>query len=280
MHIRPFARADLSAMADIMAENNLTDTLSRFMTRDIEKYPFTYRMGCLRFLTGIVEGRGAVTFVAETDEEDAGADTDSTTTGTPVLTGYIIFYRHTLNPSNNHWHQIYNADWISSLDRFLLGLKARYNRTPWFMRSEHTFNHTHMSQIGYLLGRPWDQEVFGESIEVLHCYTRQSFQRGGVGRMLMAWGKERAVEEGVPVIVAGSPVGGVAYRAMGFVDVGSAGAEDGGFAEWFDEVEMGGEVMRRWCWEPSERGRWVERARANVEKEKKGKVEVSGHDGG
>jgi hypothetical protein len=98
--------------------------------------------------------------------------------------------------------------------------------------------------------------------------------------MLMAWGKERAVEEGVPVIVAGSPVGGVAYRAMGFVDVGSAGVEEGGFGEWFDEVALGGEVMRRWCWEPNREGRWVERARENVEKEKKGKGEVSGMDGG
>jgi GNAT superfamily N-acetyltransferase len=289
MHIRPFQRADLSAMADIMAKNNLTDTLSRFMTRDIDKYPFTYRMGCLRFLTGIVEGRGTVTFVAETDPEDTpsnptpgttaasdGGGNDDAVGGTtaPTLTGYISFHRHTSSPSTDHWHQNYNADWLSSLDRYLLSLKARYNGTPWFMRSEHTFNHDHMSRIGYLLNRPWDQEVFADSIEVLHCYTRQSYQRRGVGKMLMQWGKERAIEEGVPLIVAGSPIGGVAYRAMGFVDVGSAGADEGGFGEWFDEVAMGGEGMRRWCWEPNNEGRWVEKAIENIERERQERKKV------
>ena len=250
MHLRPFRQPDLSAMATITAENNRTDTLSRFMTRDIDKYPFTYRQGCLRFLKGLMSQVGAVGFVVvsdSSDEREKGEDERGIGQEGEVI-GYAIFQRNGTSPTAQTWQQ---DSYAAKLNRFLLGLEARYQRTPPFTHSEHTFNHTNFALILPLLSTPWESPRFDESWEILSFYTAQRWQGRGVGGLMMKWGKERATEEGVALIVAGSPIGGVVYRRMGFRKLGTSGL---GVRGGFDELEFGGEEMGRWVWEPQEKG--------------------------
>lgn len=278
MHVRPYQPSDLSTMADIMALCNRTDSLSRFMTRDIDRYPFTYRKGALRFLKGMLLTPGTLGFVAESDAADYGpsSDYDFAAKG-PEVVAHAFWHRHGTSEKAREWQRRCNGGWWDSLNRMLTGWEGKYQRTWPFSLAEHTFDHKHFRSIAHVLNEPWDQEVFGEAWELSGLFTRNEWQRKGLGKMLVEWGKERAREEGVPLIVSGSPVGGVAYRAMGFEEVHVLGL---GKAGRFDELEYGGEVMRRWCWEPNEEGRWVERARENRrrkedEKESKnGKVAV------
>ena len=180
---------------------------------------------------------------------------------------YARWQRHGTSEKAKEWQASCNGGWWDGLNRTLTRFEAKYQQTWPFSLAEHTFDHAHFGRIAHLLGEPWDPDVFSECWELLGLYTHSEWQRRGIGKKLMEWGKERAREEGVPVIVQGSPVGGVVYRAMGFEEVGVLGlGEVGGF----DELEFGGEVMRRWCWEPEEEyvkegteGRWVERAREN-----------------
>ena len=258
-------------MADIMAHNNRTDALSRFMTKDIDRYPLTYRMGCLRFLRGMVLGKGVVTFVTETEEDDAPPSSPNTSPvasthqpsvteqkapSKPTVVAYALFSRHGTSPLAQSWRRTYNASYTSTLNRLLLRYEDLYFKTFPFTLSEHTFNHRNFSLVLPTLSTPYDQAIFAEAIECLALYTHHLYQKRGIGSNLMNCAKDKARGEGVPLIVSGSPVGGVAYKRMGFESVGRLD-----FGEWFDEVEFGGEVMRRWCWEPNEEGGWVERAR-------------------
>ena len=255
-------------MADIMAANNRTDSLSRFITRDIDRYPFTYRRGSLRFLKGLLLTPGTAGFVAVTDAIDysAGSGYDFAASGEEVI-AYARWQRHGSGEKARKWQREWGGGWWDGLNRALMRFEAKYQQTWPFSLSEQTFDHAHFGSIVHVLGEPWDPDVFGECWELLALYTHNKWQRRGLGKQLMEWGKERAREEGVPVIVQGSPVGGVVYRAAGFKEVGVLGL---GQVGGFDELEFGGEVMRRWCWEPEKKyvkegtvGRWVERAREN-----------------
>lgn len=70
MHLRPCQPQDISPMANIMADCNIDDALSRRVTKDIFKYWTSYRKGDLRFLVGQTLIPGAVSWVLETDEGD------------------------------------------------------------------------------------------------------------------------------------------------------------------------------------------------------------------
>jgi ribosomal protein S18 acetylase RimI-like enzyme len=68
-----------------------------------------------------------------------------------------------------------------------------------------------------------------------------SFQRRGVGKMLVGAGMERAREEGVPAMLEASPNGKSLYEKLGFVVVGEMILQGVG-------AGVGGPVMR---WDPS-----------------------------
>ena len=282
MHLRAYRPSDLSTITDILALNNHTDSLARFFTRDIERYPTTYRQGCLRFLKGLLLGTGTICFVAETDQEDnaceklnvhhSDSESEPVFKGSEVV-GFCIWQRHGTTSKAKEWQRKVNGSWFDALNRGLMNVEGKYHKTwPWTL-NEHTLNHAHFNAITPILFQPFDQDVFSEAWEILVFNTHVSWQRRGIGTLLMEWGKEQANEEGVPVIVSGSPKGGLAYRRMGFEEVGELGL---GLAGGFDELEFGGEVMRRWCWEPNEEGRWVERARENRRKRKQQEKEKEG----
>jgi hypothetical protein len=70
MHLRPYVPHDISALASIEASVNLEDPLSLYMTKNIKKYPTSYRTGCVRFLRTKLLMPGTVGWVIETDEGD------------------------------------------------------------------------------------------------------------------------------------------------------------------------------------------------------------------
>ena len=141
--------------------NNRTDTLARFITRDIDRYPFTYRQGGLRFLKGLLLGKGTIGFVAETDQSDydAHSDYDFAAKG-PEIVAYARWKRHGSSAKAKEWQARCNNSWFDALNRMLTGWESKYQRTWPFSMNEHTFDHAHFNSIAHILFRPWDPEAF------------------------------------------------------------------------------------------------------------------------
>jgi hypothetical protein len=105
MHLRPYTPHDISALASIEASVNLEDPLSLYMTKNIKKYPTSYRTGCVRFLRTKLLMPGTVGWVIETDEGDEipdGVGGDGKSDGGEVV-GWAIWERKGTGRVARNW---------------------------------------------------------------------------------------------------------------------------------------------------------------------------------
>ena len=239
MHLRPATQLDLSRFADIQADCNTTDALARFFTRNIFEYYTSYRQGGLQFVKNLLLGPGCMGFVLETDPSDYP---DSTSDDAPEVVGWAVWSRCGDSETAKKWQRSVNGGWGAALNRQLMGLEEKYRKV---CRRDVTRIHENMDMMKQdIMAEEWD-ELLKECWELEGCFVDRRWQKRGLSKMLIDWGKERAREEGVPVVVHGSPVGGIAYRRNGFTSIGVAG-----FSKYFDELEYGGELMQNWVWVP------------------------------
>jgi hypothetical protein len=105
MYLRPYAPHDISALASIEASVNLEDPLSLYMTKNIKKYPTSYRTGCVRFLRTKLLMPGTVGWVIGTDEGDEipdGVGGDGKSDGGEVV-GWAIWERKGTGRVAQNW---------------------------------------------------------------------------------------------------------------------------------------------------------------------------------
>ena len=118
--------------------------------------------------------------------------------------------------------------------------------------------------------KKWDEmmAMFGTLHKVAvpeHWHTlvlgvSPNFRRRGVGSLLLDWGKERARQEGVPIMLESTPQGVPLYAKVGFDTILAAGA-----------TQMPGYVTTIMMWEAEGRqGEWltaemVQRSREQVQ---------------
>jgi GNAT superfamily N-acetyltransferase len=135
-----------------------------------------------------------------------------------------------------------------------------------FDPTQHT---SHITSVQPILTRP-HLPIFAESWELCGLYVSRSYQRRGLGTLLLQRGLDQASAERVPVTVRSSPSGMYLYEGKGL-----RAYEKLGFERFFDTGEKG---VRGLVWEPAGmEGRWFESAREKAgeyeerEKERKGK---------
>ena len=256
MHLRPCLAHDISAMADILAECNIDDSLSRHMTRDIFKYWTSYRKGGIRFLVGQTLIPGAASWVLETD---AG---DQLPNGTPGpggdIVGFAQWHRMGTSPAARNWQAPGNT-WDQRLERTLHGVRAKYYSFSWL---DPVNNRKRFPGMMGILEKPFDPEIFAEAWELSGLYVRREYQRRGLAKILLKWGLDQAAAERVPAVVKASPAGLKAYEQAGFRVLESL--DFGAF-----NFNPGGRGVNTLVWEPpGMEGQWYDRAKRKVEEEK------------
>lgn len=255
--IRPFlpSSTDMSSITNISALGNAHDELANYMRRHITSQWTSYRASCGRWLKSKLAAKGTVCYVAES-------------TGTGEVVGWALWSRHGKREKAEEWKRG-NAGWRMGLERSLLGLGKRYfERMPGVDR---TAERGHVRELMPILGEEWPKEIFEEFWELDGLYVDPREYRRGIGRMLVMWGVERGMEEGVPVVVRSSPQGKRLYLSCGFEVV----KREVGFDAYIPEFEEDLKVMAPeeargcWalCWQP-EGTDYLERARRWVEEER------------
>lgn len=96
--------------------------------------------------------------------------------------------------------------------------------------------------------RVWTEEGFKkpkERYELSDLGVSPDFRRMGIGKMMVKWVMDKALEEGVPVHSTASPAGKLLYQSMGFRTVGKW--------KWCPEPNSEWDVMH-WNPAPPEQG--------------------------
>jgi GNAT superfamily N-acetyltransferase len=245
MRVRQATNYDLPRIVDISIAGNKTDALSRYFQRDTDKYQASSRIGCYRWIRGEFLKPGCLTFVAETEASDYANHSEF---ANPMVVGFAMWTRNGDSDVAKSWQRRLNSGWLASLNRSLAWVESQQLKV--FKSVNPTYDHQRFNELLVnVMSEPWDKELLKEFWELNALFVDPPWQKRGLSRKLIAWGKERATEEGVPVVVHGSPVGGIAYRSNGFHSVGATE-----FGNYFDELEFGGEVMQNWVWVPEGKG--------------------------
>jgi GNAT superfamily N-acetyltransferase len=110
-----------------------------------------------------------------------------------------------------------------------------------------TVNHEHISKVLHIISKPLDQGPLQESWELDGMYVSPSWQRRGVGKMLLQWGLTQATEECVSIVCKSSSVGVLFYEHAGFRSI-----EEQVFDPYFDPGYKGYHSM---IWDPEQKDR-------------------------
>lgn len=97
-----------------------------------------------------------------------------------------------------------------------------------------TVNHEHISNIMPIISKPLDEGAFHESWELDGMYVSPSWQRRGIGNMLLQWGLRQATDESVPIVCKSSSLGVLFYERAGFRSI-----EEQIFNPYFDPGHKG-----------------------------------------
>ena len=256
MHLRPCLAQDISAMADIMVECNIDDSLSRHMTRDIFKYWTSYRKGGIRYLVNQTLVPGAASWVLETDAGDQLPNGEPGPGGDIV--GFAQWHRIGTSPAARNW-QAPGKTWDQRLERTFHGVRDKYYS---FSCLDPVNNRKSFPGMMRILEKPFDPGIFAEAWELSGLNVRREYQRRGLAKILLKWGLDQAAAEKVPAVVKSSPTGLKTYEQAGFRLLESLD-----FAAF--DFDPGGRGVNTLVWEPpGMEGQWYDRAKRKVEKEK------------
>jgi hypothetical protein len=152
-------------MADILADCNIDDALSRHLRNDIFKYKTSYRNGGTRFLIDETLIPGAASWVLETDEGDR------IPTGGPgpggEIVGWAQWHRMGTGRVARNWQKT-GESWDKRLEATLQRIKRKY-----YSYIDSVNNRHHFPEMTPILTEPFDPEVFPEAWELSGLYVRR-----------------------------------------------------------------------------------------------------------
>ncbi|KAI9802144.1 MAG: hypothetical protein M1833_002065 [Piccolia ochrophora] len=202
MHTRPFAPSDVAATATLAAQAFWDDKLFEWLCPRKDTYPDDFRKFFVRSIKEKQHAPGLRLFVSETDEEDADW------TGTPVITGYAIWRREGKSSTAQAWRQ----DPLSQkLERYLIAAEDLYVRISGVDRCV-----DHQNLASFRIAEDSSFADIGEFWHLNILAVAPSFQRRGVGSLLLDWGQEQVEKEGVPAALEASPFGYGLYLKKGY----------------------------------------------------------------
>ena len=240
-------------MADILAECNIDDALSRHMTKDIFKHWTSYRKGAIRVVIGQTIIPGAASWVLETDEGDKLPKGEPGPGG--EIVGWAQWHRMGTTPVARNWQKP-GETWGNKFEAMLHQIRDNY-----YSYVDPVNNRKNFSDMMRILRKPFDPEIFAEAWELSGLCVRRDYQRRGLAKILLKWGLDQAAAERVPAVVKSSPAGIKVYEQAGF--------------RGFETLEFGsfnfgpGGGINVLVWEPPEmEGQWYDRAKRKVDEEK------------
>ncbi|KAL9131693.1 MAG: hypothetical protein Q9217_000434 [Psora testacea] len=202
MHTRPARPSDFSSIADISVICFWNDELYNFTNPYKASYPSDFRYYFLRRCHLRYWTPGYVYQVAVTDEGDEGY------AGKEKVVGFACWFRHGEGEEAKRWYR----DSVTGLvERTLAHLGDKYvsvfkldgslsfpNLHRWLTHASDTF------------------DMVPELWKLQNLCVNPSFQRRGIGALLIQWGKEQATKEKVPVGMSSSEMGSGLYIRQGF----------------------------------------------------------------
>ena len=224
MRTRPATAADFPAIADIALAAFWDDELYAFTNPHHVQYPHHFRDSFLRRFQSRYWTPGHVFFVAET--EDADIEQEAVQGSSKQVIGFALWLLEHGTGSKSALKNSPGNSWLGVLERGLCRLRDAYvdflgmdksleraNLAIWEGRQASggldTFVATHARTepaVGYY--------------KLRNLCVHPSWQRKGVGGLLIRWGLDRAGEEGVPVVLSSSEMGAGLYSREGFRRVG------------------------------------------------------------
>ncbi|KAL9628505.1 MAG: hypothetical protein Q9164_007247 [Protoblastenia rupestris] len=202
MHVRPARPSHFSSIADLSVSCFWDDELYDFTSPHKKQYPddfcyFFLRRTHLRYWTP-----GFVYQVALTDEGDEGHEGDGR------VVGYACWFRQGNGQNARQWH---NDSVASVVERTLAHLRDIYVSLFNLDRSLSLENlHQWLSHTSESFDK------IPELWKLQNLCVDPSFQRRGIGGLLMKWGKEQATKEKVPLGLTSSTMGSGLYLKQGF----------------------------------------------------------------
>ncbi|KLJ07947.1 hypothetical protein EMPG_16574 [Blastomyces silverae] len=270
MHLRRLEAADIPDVATIVADAMLEDEVHAYLAPNRLKYYSEYRANFLLRTKNRFSSPGWVLHVAVTDPEDeigteqGRAHGQGSGRGGKVV-GYCAWERIGDSPAARRWKEEKETlGWW--LERRLLNIQLRYADIS---NQNRAIDQSRIQAYVSATAGNFPSDIFPELWYVGILAIHPSYQRRGIGKLLVQWGIEQGKAENVPVGLEPSLMGIGLYKKLGFRDLG--------------KVEfMGSEWVAMMLWEPpglSAEESWFERAteveRKKEEEKEKNKTETS-----
>ncbi|PGH03169.1 hypothetical protein GX51_04204 [Blastomyces parvus] len=269
MHIRPLEAADIPDVATLVADAMLDDEVWAYLAPNRLKYYSEYRGNFLLRTKLRFSSPGWALLVAVTDPEDEGGTEQGQGHGQGSgrggkVVGYCAWHRIGDSPAARRWKEGKETlGWW--LERHLLNIQLRYTDIS---NQNRAIDNSRMQEYVSVTAGNFPSDIFPELWYVGILATHPSYQRRGIGKLLVQWGIEQGRAESVPVGLEPSLMGRGLYTKLGFRDLGT--------------VEfMGEQWVAMMLWEPpglSAEESWFEKAtklerRREEEKKKRKKTE-------
>ncbi|KAL1311491.1 hypothetical protein AAFC00_001615 [Neodothiora populina] len=188
-------------MAQIECCCNLSDPLAQYVAIDIQKnwQPHLNASAC--FLAKKLLEPGSICWVIVEEASSSLASVDN-------VIAWSIWTREGTSVEARIWQQ--------KSDDMIQGLCAMEKS---YSALEHApTNDTHINLIKHIIYKPTVPPRMGliEYWELDGMYVDPSYQRRGIGQMMLQWGIRQAEMESVPIVTKSSPVGVYLYEKNGF----------------------------------------------------------------
>ncbi|MCJ1484509.1 hypothetical protein MMC06_004680 [Schaereria dolodes] len=238
MHLTPLTPAHLPSCATLTANAFLDDNLFTYLNPRRHAYPAYFRQYFLRLLRFELNQAGTALRVCVSDDADGWWDES---VGEEVL-GWALWEWHGEERGSREGDVWAVDGWGKRFERFAAGLEKRY--TAFFNLDPSTSAENVKTYLDVMAENATDEFLNEKDgyIWLGFIATDPKFQRKGVGKKLLRWGFKLADDEGVPIGLESSPVGGLLYEKSGFEDVGTikiAHIEDRVMVRWPNREKKG-----------------------------------------
>lgn len=220
MHTRPAIPADFSAIADISVVAFANDELYYYTNPSKDLYPEDFRYLFIRRTHLRYWTPGFVFHVAVTDEGDEGHDPGGKTVG------FSCWMRVGEGSQKNGTER-----WIADSLRGVTERNLAYLRDKYITFFKHDRSLDQWRLSNWLAQQSENFDKIPAMWKLQNLCVDPMFQRRGIGRLLMQWGKKRAQEEGIPVGCSSSEMGAGLYLREGFKRWGTMRVEGLGMGD-------------------------------------------------
>ncbi|KAL1959450.1 hypothetical protein VTO42DRAFT_1895 [Malbranchea cinnamomea] len=248
MHIRRAQASDLPACADIVAAALCDEELIAYLCPRRREYWDEYRDSALRRIKRRFYSPGWVLWVAVTDEKDGEEE--------GKVVGYAAWHRIGEGEEASRWKKSVaggDGGWLwMTWCGFQHSLVTLSNRIIDAMDLDPSLDRERLAAVEALVKDNFPSSIFPEMWYLATLVVDPSYQRRGIGKLLLQWAIEQATEERVPIGLEASSIGEKLYEKMGFRSF-----------KWI-EFEKGSTKKPVMLWEPEalhEDESWFERAR-------------------